>query len=615
MARAWSRAGRRTGLRRFALPALLALVIAIYFVHLGTESIWDANEAFYVETPREMLESHDFINPTFNYLPRFNKPVLSYWIVALFYGLFGVSVTAQRIPMALGAMVIIGCAYVLGRLTVDGGRLRGAGTRDAGRGARSGMQDTGRGARTGMQDTGRGARTGMQDTGSAMRDEGSGIPDQGSGIRDSAGLWAAAGLAAAPRLVMFARRIFIDIWITAFMSLTLVFFALSERYPERRRLFLALMYVAVGLGVLTKGPVAVVLPGLAFFIYLAVHRELRRIRDMMIPIGIVIVAAIVVPWYAALHHEHGWMYIRSFVISENLERYTSGFGVLQHRGPWFYLPVVLTDSFPWSLFLVAAAAWTYRESHRIATLLWCWIGAIVGFFSFSAGKQDLYIFPIVAAVAALGGAVIARGVSDQRWRGWVRGTLLAAAILLTLASGAVLWLFETAGRVYALHGSLVVGACGLAGGLGALALAAARKPAAAALTLLAAMVAVDWAFVVRVLPDFERYKPVPALSRVLEQRLQPGDLVAHYQVALPSMVYYLRRHVDQYFEEQPFVTAVLSNRRVYAVLSADDYQALQPAIGARTCVIERRQTFDVKLRTVLARQPLPELLLITNQCR
>ena len=37
---------------------------------------------------------------------------------------------------------------------------------------------------------------------------------------------------------MLGRRIFIDIWITAFMSLTLVFFALSERYPERRRLFL-----------------------------------------------------------------------------------------------------------------------------------------------------------------------------------------------------------------------------------------------------------------------------------------------------------------------------------------------------------------------------------------
>ena len=57
-----------------------------------------------------------------------------------------------------------------------------------------------------------------------------------------------------PRLLMFARRIFIDIYISMFMALTLLFFALSERYPARRRLFLVLMYVCVGLGVLTKGP-------------------------------------------------------------------------------------------------------------------------------------------------------------------------------------------------------------------------------------------------------------------------------------------------------------------------------------------------------------------------
>ena len=50
------------------------------------------------------------------------------------------------------------------------------------------------------------------------------------------------------------------------------------------------MYVAVGLGVLTKGPVAIALPALAFALYLAVRGELRRITEMMIPLGIVIVA-------------------------------------------------------------------------------------------------------------------------------------------------------------------------------------------------------------------------------------------------------------------------------------------------------------------------------------
>ena len=546
---------------------------------LGNSAIWDANEAFYVETPREMLEAHDFLNPTFNYLPRFNKPVLSYWIVAGFYKVFGVSVTVQRFAIALGALVIIGCAFVLARIA---------------------MRDSG---------------FAMRDPGSGIGDQGSGIRDQGFGISDSAGLWAAAGLAAAPRLVMFARRIFIDIWITAFLSLTLVFFALSERYPERRRQFLVLMYVSIGLAVLTKGPVAIALPALAFALYLGVRRELKRIRELMIPLGIVILAVIVVPWYAALYHQHGWTYIKSFLIVDNVERFTSGVGVQQHRGPWFYLPIVLSDSFPLSLLLPCAAAAAWKTRTRIETLLWCWIAAIVGFFSVSVGKQDLYIFPIVSAVAALGGVTIARGLTDERWRQWVSATLAVAGALLALAGGAVLFLFETTGRVYALDAALLVGALGLAGGTIALGLGVIRRPWAAALTLLVAVVAVDWAFVVRVLPEFERYKPVPEFSRVLQERLRPEDIVTHYQVSLPSMVYYLHRHVDQYVDDPPFLSAILSDRHVYAILSADDYQSLAPQIAARTCIIDRRQTFEVKLRQVLARQPLPELLLISNRCQ
>jgi len=414
---------------------------------------------------------------------------------------------------------------------------------------------------------------------------------------------------------MFARRIFIDVWITAFTSLTLTFFALSEAHPRRRRLYLVLMYVSIALGALTKGPVAIALPALAFTLYLTVRREWRRVTEMMIPLGLVILTAIVVPWYAALYHEHGWTYIRSFLISENVERFTSGRGVQQIRGAWFYLPIVLSDGFPWSLLLPCAALAAWKTRTRIETLLWCWIVAIVGFFSLSAGKQDLYIFPIASAVAALGGVAIARGLSDHRWKKWLSATLAVAGALLALTGGAVLFLFEGAGRVYALDAALIVGVVGLAGGVLTVVLGVARKPEAAALALLGAVIAVNWTFVVRVLPEFERYKPVPEFSRTLQGRLQPGDVVAHYQVSLPSMVYYLRRHVDQYVDDPPFVSAIRSEKRVYAVLSAEDYAALAPQIGARTCVIDRRPTFEVKLKHVLARQPLPELLLITNQCR
>ena len=524
-----------------------------------------------------MLEANDFVNPTFNYLPRFNKPVLSYWIVAAFYKVFGVSVAVQRLAIALGAMIIIGCAYVLASVSA----------------------------------------------GSRKPEAGSGKPEAGSGKLE-AGLWAAVGLAAAPRLVMFARRIFIDIWISAFMALTLVFFALSERYPERRRLYLSLMYVAVGFGVLTKGPVAIALPALAFGLYLLVRGELRRVTTFMIPLGFLIVAVIVVPWYLALYREHGWTYISSFLINENVERFTQGAGVRQPRPLWFYLPVVLSDSFPWSMLLPVAVAISWRqrslahrsrgEGGRLDTLLWCWIGAIVGFFSLSAGKQDLYIFPIVPAVGALGGLALVRGLAGESWRRGLIWTFGVTGLLLAATGAAVLALFVAAGTVYPLGSALIVGAIGLAGGVGVVGLALARRPRAAAIALLASVIIVNWVFVLRVLPEFERYKPVPEMSAVIQQRAQPGDAVAHYRVALPSMAYYLRRHFDGFDSREAFIEFMRS-RTAYVVMRAEDYRDVAPELGPRACIVGEWDAFQAKLKDILAHRPLPKLVLVYNRCQ
>src|SRR5438034_3372305 len=77
---------------------VLAAVALPYFIHLGTSSLWDANEAFYAETPREMLESGDYLAPRFNHQLRPQKPPLTYWLVLASYNLFGVSEFAVRLP-------------------------------------------------------------------------------------------------------------------------------------------------------------------------------------------------------------------------------------------------------------------------------------------------------------------------------------------------------------------------------------------------------------------------------------------------------------------------------------------------------------------------------------
>jgi len=96
-------------------------------------------------------------------------------------------------------------------------------------------------------------------------------------------------------------------------GLVLLCFALSETRPRQRRVYLALMYAAAGFGVLTKGPVAVFIPAVVFFIYLASQKRLRDLRHMMLPSGALISLSIVVPWYYFLYREHGWEYIGAFI--------------------------------------------------------------------------------------------------------------------------------------------------------------------------------------------------------------------------------------------------------------------------------------------------------------
>jgi 4-amino-4-deoxy-L-arabinose transferase-like glycosyltransferase len=540
--------------KRLSLAALLILAVLPYFVGLDDSSIWDANEAFYAETPREMMESGDFVSPTFNYQPRLNKPVLSYWIVAGSYRLFGVSLWSERIAIAIGAAILIAAAFFAGRSlwSVD------------------------------------------------------------------AGLLAAIALASSPRVLMFARRIFIDVYITMFMGLTLLFFLLAERYPTQRRFYLFLMYVAAGLGMLTKGPIAVVLPALVFFLYLLLQWRLRELTRLMIPVGLVTVLVIVAPWYFALYQRHGLEPVTAFFWGENVSRFTDP--VAPERGWLFYAPVVVADLFPWSLFL-PLGAWmflrsprTERRSHE--SLLWIWTIVIVGFFSASQTKQDLYIFPIVTATAAIVGVTLARATDPVvRESGGIFATTAAAALAVMAGGALALYLFTGSGSLYGIGGVYSVAAIALGGGIVTLLAASTGRRFEAVALLALTVIGLNWMFVQRTLPTFERYKPVPVFTMKILERASPDAAVLHYKVAIPSMVFYMRRPYEGFVDVDAFLTRFNSAAEAYAVLAADDYAALKPRLTGPSCEIDRRPFFDLKLRSLLAREPPPELVLITNRCR
>ncbi len=548
---------------QWVLIVTLALAAAPYFVRLGASSLWDSNESFYAETPREMIEAHDYINPTFNYRPRLNKPPLSYWIVVPFYKLFGVSETAERLPIVLGAMIMLATAYGLGRVlfSVD------------------------------------------------------------------AGLLAAIGLAAAPRFLMFSRRIMIDVYLSAFMALALLMFILAERRPERRRLYLVLMYAFIGLGVITKGPVAVALPAASLFIYLTVYRRLNKLREIMLPTGLVIVTAIVLPWYIAVYFQHGWTHIETFILQDNFSRYTqSTWG--PRRGFFFYVPALVGDFFPWSIFMIplawfgARGLWSIRRGTGRSTadpngsaLLGIWIVLIVVFFSFSKSKEDLYILPVYPAAAALVGHLLTRFMGSERppQQGVMRFTTLVLATSVATSGAIILYFFGKGTQPYEIAGARLIGCVAILGAMTAAGAVLVKRTRSAVLATALTVSVCNWVFVLWALPDFERFKPVRSMCEVIASEAGPDALVGYYRTAYPSMVFYLRMPIFEYYHQDEIEAALISGKEVFCLINAAEYEALRARMPVQTRVLASHPIFQVKLNGILDRVELPRVLLISNK--
>jgi 4-amino-4-deoxy-L-arabinose transferase-like glycosyltransferase len=530
---------------------LLLLAVLVFFVGLGANSIWDANEAFYVDTPRHMVQTQDYVTPRFNGEERLNKPVLSYWIVAAFYHAFGMSVTSERLAIAVGAVGILLATLALGR------QLRSTAT----------------------------------------------------------GVLAALLLATAPRFVHFARRNVIDIYLTLFMAIALAAFVRAMRRPGDRRSWLLVMYTAIGLGVLTKGPVALLLPAAVIGLWLLLERRLPDLRQFSLPLGGLIILAIVVPWYAAVHGRHGWDPIWSFFVGENLGRFAES--MTTDRSPFFFVGVLFGDILlPWAPLLLIPLWTGWRREPgagaegSIRRLLWLWIVVIVVAFSFSASKEDLYILPVAPAAAALIADALMGTGAGARHRG-VRVILIVVCALVVALGAAVWWLLGSG--YYRVADAPIVSGLLAGGGLLTIGLIAVRRHRLALAAILTTFVAFNWLFVLRVLPAVESLKPVPALAELLRRRATHDAPIASFHLSQPSLVFYLSRPVPELWDANEVVQLFTTQPEVWLVTSEAEWTRLQPRLP-NTCVAWRRPRFDARLPDVLRGVPPPDITLVTNRC-
>jgi 4-amino-4-deoxy-L-arabinose transferase-like glycosyltransferase len=208
-------------------------------------------------------------------------------------------------------------------------------------------------------------------------------------------------------VIGFGRGASTDMPLTATFSVALL--SWYGWYESQKRAWLALFYLFVGLGTLAKGPVALFLAGLIILAFAALRRDWRLLlRTLWLP-GIVLYAAVVLPWFVAVQRANP-EFFRVFILEHNLARYATD--LYRHQQPfWYFLPVALIGLLPWTIFVIIALVDAIRDwrfsvgepqgGEDLRTFLAVWFLLPILFFSLSQSKLPGYILPAIPAATVL----------------------------------------------------------------------------------------------------------------------------------------------------------------------------------------------------------------------
>jgi 4-amino-4-deoxy-L-arabinose transferase-like glycosyltransferase len=90
---------------------LCAAVIFMCFFRLGSFRLFDVDEAVFADATKEMVQSGNWITPTYDGENRYDKPIFFYWMMAVSYKIFGVNEFAARFPSALFGFLLCCAVY------------------------------------------------------------------------------------------------------------------------------------------------------------------------------------------------------------------------------------------------------------------------------------------------------------------------------------------------------------------------------------------------------------------------------------------------------------------------------------------------------------------------
>ena len=554
------------------------LACLLLFVGLGAMGLTDRDEGRNAEAGREMLETGDWITPTFNYEPRFAKPVLVYWLMSLSFRWFGVDEFSARLPSAIFGLGLILLQYLF-----------------------------------------------------VSRFCGPAI-----------GLFGALMLLLNIEIISLSRLVLTDSVLIFLTTLSLFSFWLGFHGRSHERWWRWMFYLGMALATLAKGPVGFLVPVVTVALYVTATGQWRRFWEQGSPlVGGALFALAAAPWYAMMWSLHGTGYVAS-AQANTVGRFLNpmeghGFSIFFYVPvlllgffPWSgWLPFAWYDAYKnWQGARGKGRGKTIRMVEAARELEWfaaAWVVGVLIFFSLSSTRLAHYIGPLFPPAALLTATYWHRSLFDLDLKGRRASihTMMAIGYVLAIGFASLPSLypslasklvkeFPLATTIGLGSGPYVVAAILLIGmalvgyfGLHEERRAGAFWAAGASIALLALTI------MQLVIPGLNRYfiEPPQVLSYTAGVNLAPSDQLILYGSTRPSNVFYARRKVLFVSEgEEATIQHALAQPGQTMIVLPETYESKLPP-EARTLVPILKQHGYV----LLANRPMVTLPESTTQ--
>lgn len=466
---------------------ILIVLIAVFFgLFLGSRPLSVPDEGRYVEIPREMVVTGDWLTPRLNGVKYFEKPPLFYWFEAGVIKVLGLNEWSVRLGPALFALFGCFTVYYAGSRMFD-------------------------------------RRTGFL---------------------------SAVVLATSVLYYALSRLITLDMPVAALLTASLLSFLLGTREPvgKTRRFFFWGFYAFAALATLTKGLIGIVFPGMIIFAWMLIMNEWRILRSMYLPSGLAIFLLIAAPWHIMVNRANP-EFFDFYFIREHFQRYLTKVHH-HYKPAWFYIPILIGGMFPWSVFLMQAVrhavppnSWKERTNYPSEIFLLLWALLIFLFFSASSSKLIPYLLPVLPPLALLIGKYLADGWDrNTLWR-FDAGRIAYSVITAVLAIG----LFIVHRYVPAINTFGMTVVCWTVGGwllMGSIAVWISRGRDTVNRVVIHIVLAFSVFFIAgsAIAPQLDTRSLKP-FARVLKPILRPGDEIMHYRNYYQDLPVYLERRM------------------------------------------------------------------------